>query len=65
MKFYLNGEEKDFNKKLSLYELFISLNLNLEGTVILLNDNIISQDDFHLSLKENDKVEVLRFVSGG
>ncbi len=40
--------------------------LKLEGLVVLLNDEVLKKEEFEgVSLKENDALEVLNFVSGG
>lgn len=65
MKFYLNGELTPLTTFLTISTLCKDLEINLNGTVILLNDDILQKDQYYFPIKENDKVEILRFVSGG
>lgn len=65
MKFYLNGELTPLTTSLTISTLCKDLEINLNGTVILLNDDILQKDQYYFPIKENDKVEILRFVSGG
>ncbi|SJZ63706.1 thiamine biosynthesis protein ThiS [Cetobacterium ceti] len=65
MKFYLNGELTPLTNSLTISTLCKNLEINLDGTVILLNDDILQKNQYYFPIKENDKVEILRFVSGG
>ncbi|MCJ8343472.1 MAG: sulfur carrier protein ThiS [Cetobacterium sp.] len=65
MKFYLNGDLTPSTTSLTISTLCKNLEINLDGTVILLNDDILQKDQYYFPIKENDKVEILRFVSGG
>lgn len=65
MKFYLNGESTPLTNSLTISTLCKNLEINLDGTVILLNGDILQKYQYYFPIKENDKVEILRFVSGG
>lgn len=66
MKIYLNGREENIPENTTLERL-----ISLKG---LISDNIIVEYNYDLVkrgtwpetvLKENDRVEILRFVGGG
>ena len=65
MKLLVNG--KSFSTKsrdvLSLIE---ELELNIDGMVVIHNETIIKKDQYqNFILSENDRLELLNFVSGG
>lgn len=65
MEILLNGKSKKIQSKdiLSLVE---ELELVLEGLVILHNEEVIKKNDYErIKILENDKIELLNFVSGG
>lgn len=65
MELNINGK-KVTTKNNDIFSLVAELSLNLEGLVVLHNDNIIKKDHYkEIILLENDKVELLNFVSGG
>lgn len=70
MNIELNGLKKDIEIDTSLNKFIENLseseNIDLSGTIILINDNLIKKKDWsNILLKENDKIEILSFVSGG
>ncbi|MCI6152546.1 sulfur carrier protein ThiS [Fusobacterium perfoetens] len=70
MKIILNGVEEEIEKEIILKEFIekisIEKNITLSGAVVLVNDNLIKKDNWQdVTIKENDVVEVLVFVSGG
>lgn len=70
MKIILNGVEEEIEKEIILKEFIekisIEKNITLSGAVVLINDNLIKKDNWQdVTIKENDVVEVLVFVSGG
>lgn len=70
MNIELNGLKKDIEIDTSLNKFIENLskseNIDLSGTIILINDNVIKKKDWsNILLKENDKIEILSFVSGG
>ena len=70
MKIVLNGVSENIEKEMLISEFIEKLssekNINLSGAVVLLNDELIKRDNWKdVSIKENDEIEVLTFVSGG
>lgn len=65
MEILLNGKTKKIAKA-ELLTLVEELSLSLEGLVVLHNDIIIKKENYeNIVIKENDKLELLNFVSGG
>ncbi|MBN1469653.1 MAG: sulfur carrier protein ThiS [Fusobacteriaceae bacterium] len=65
MTIFLNGKEKTIYSH-ELISLIKELELELESLVTILNEKVIPKNEYRsISLKENDKVEILNFVSGG
>ena len=70
MQILLNGVSENIEKEMLISEFIEKLsserNINLSGAVVLLNDELIKRDNWKdVSIKENDEIEVLTFVSGG
>lgn len=70
MQIVLNGVSENIEKEMLISEFIEKLssekNINLSGAVVLLNDELIKRDNWKdISIKENDEIEVLTFVSGG
>ncbi|MDY2981336.1 MAG: sulfur carrier protein ThiS [Fusobacterium sp.] len=70
MQIVLNGVSENIEKEMLISEFIEKLssekNINLSGAVVLLNDELIKRDSWKdVSIKENDEIEVLTFVSGG
>lgn len=67
MEIILNGEKKELEKiqVISIDKLLEHLEISKEGTVVLLNEEIITKENYNVEIYEGFKVEVLRFVSGG
>lgn len=70
MQIVLNGVSENIEKEMLISEFIEKLssekNINLSGAVVLLNDELIKRDNWKdVSIKENDEMEVLTFVSGG
>ncbi len=65
MEIKVNGKSEKLTTT-SLMAFLEEKKLKLEGLVVLLNDEILKKEDFEgITLKENDALEVLNFVSGG
>ena len=66
MTIIINGEEKTYEKELTLLEMMQALNLEDKVMAAAINMDIVKQEnwDSH-KLKEGDKVELLDFVGGG
>ena len=63
---FLKNIEKEMLISEFIEKLSSEKNINLSGAVVLLNDELIKRDNWKdVSIKENDEIEVLTFVSGG
>lgn len=66
MQITCNGEQREIKEGLSLLELLASLELPPDSIVAEVNKKIIDQNLLHAtSLRNGDKVELIRFVGGG
>mgnify|MGYP000868738739 FL=1 len=65
MELLVNGKILS-TKNRDILSLIEELELNIDGMVVIHNDNIIKKDKYqNLILNENDRLELLNFVSGG
>lgn len=63
---YVNGEKKEISDNFTLGDFLKSQEIEFESVVVELNGEIIETEDYQKTiLKENDRLEVLRFVGGG
>ncbi len=61
----LNGKSEKLTTR-SLIAFLKEKKLKLEGLVIILNDQVLKKEELDkITLKENDALEILNFVSGG
>ncbi|HPU41874.1 MAG TPA: sulfur carrier protein ThiS [Acetivibrio clariflavus] len=66
MNIILNGKNTELEKPVTLLELLELKGIDHEKVIIEYNYDILTRDDWNKTvLKENDNVEVLRFVGGG
>lgn len=66
MKIYVNGNSEALEPETTLLTLLQSKGVNPDTVVIVLNSEVIDRGNLaKVVLKENDKVDVLRFVGGG
>ncbi|WHH60696.1 sulfur carrier protein ThiS [Petroclostridium sp. X23] len=66
MEITLNGKKEVLDKEMTLLELIEYKGLNPISVVVEYNANIVKKEEWdNISLKENDTLEVLRFVGGG
>lgn len=66
MKVKINGKEKQLDDGLTVRQLLKQLNIPFETVVVELNGDIIYKEEYEkIILKDNDKVEIVRFVGGG
>lgn len=65
MELLVNG--KSFStKSRDILSLIEELELNIDGMVVIHNETIIKKDQYqNFILSENDRLELLNFVSGG
>lgn len=65
MEIKVNGKVEKLTTA-SLMEFLKEKELKMEGLVVLLNEEILKKEELAgVTLKENDSLEVLNFVSGG
>ena len=66
MKITVNGEEKTFEKGLTVALLVSKYGLKKEGVAVELNRKIIKKAGYEATiLQDGDKVEIVHFVGGG
>lgn len=66
MNLKLNGKTVKIRENISLYDFLLSMQFELERLVVELNFEIAPKEKWKdIILKENDTIEVLRFVGGG
>ena len=66
MKIIFNGAEKEFEREMSLAELMDSLGISRDTAAAEVNGELIKKSGYKgLTVKNGDKVEILRFVGGG
>ncbi|MBI5589679.1 MAG: sulfur carrier protein ThiS [Deltaproteobacteria bacterium] len=62
----INGKQEELTESISIGELLARKKLDFDSVVVEYNRLIINKADFHnFVMKENDTLEVLRFVGGG
>ena len=62
----VNGEDHSPAEAVTVFELIESFHLNPSLVAVELNGEICMRDEWKkTALKEEDKVEILRFVGGG
>ncbi len=66
MKITLNNKTKEIESNSTVEALLSSIGANLSISLVSINDNVISQDQFETHIIcENDVVDVMKFASGG
>jgi sulfur carrier protein len=66
MKVFINGESKDLTAEFTLDELLQHFSLPVERVAIELNKEVIRKKDWtNVTVKADDKIEIVHFVGGG
>ncbi len=66
MKIKVNGKNEIIEENINLEQYLKNKNINKNSVVVMLNENIIKKHSFENTfIKENDSIEILRFVAGG
>jgi sulfur carrier protein len=66
MQIIVNGENRSFNKEMTLEELLKALELEGKVMAAAVNMNIVKQNNWSsYKLEDGDKLELLDFVGGG
>jgi len=62
----LNGKEIKINKQISVQQLLIKENLEKKMLAVAINGSIIERQDYEqTTIKEKDRIEIVRPVGGG
>ena len=66
VKIKVNGKIKTVNEKNNLLNLINSLKIPIKKVAIELNEEIVDKRKLRkITLKKNDKVEIIHFIGGG
>lgn len=66
IKIILNGEERKFEKNLTISELIQTFEIDLTKVAIEKNLEIINFEDFEkITIADGDKIEMVHFIGGG
>lgn len=66
MKIIVNGEQKICKEAISVLELLKDIDIERDRVAVELNSNIIPKSKLgQITLKEDDKLEIVTFVGGG
>ena len=66
IKIKVNGKVKTITDKSTISELVKNLNIPMKKVAIELNQEIIDKKNINkISLKQNDKIEIVHFIGGG
>ena len=66
MKIILNGEVTQIDDNSTVLKVLQKYNLDPELTVVEINLTILKKEQFNtFFVKENDKIELIRFMGGG
>ena len=66
IKIKINGKIKDIDKNSKLYSIIKNFKIPLKKVAIELNEEIVDKKKLNkISLKTNDKIEIVHFIGGG
>lgn len=66
MQIYINGEAQTIAENTTITQLLAQLQVEEKIVAISLNANVVKKDTWEqVCLNENDKLELLQFMSGG
>lgn len=66
MQIILNGQPQEITAGLTVQKLVTKLGLENTAIVAEHNENILQKEDWDkINLKENDKIELIKFCGGG
>ncbi len=66
LKVKINGNFKEIENNISAFDLLNLKNLKIETIVFIANEQVIKKKQLkNYIIKQNDEIEILRFVSGG
>ena len=62
----VNGKIKEYENSITIENLILQEGYEKDIVVVEVNEKIIKKDEYNnLTLKDGDKVEILKFVGGG
>ncbi len=66
MKIIVNGEEKEFDRELTIKELVEELGIKVPNFAVAVGMDVIPKSEYETyKLKDGDRVEIVHFVGGG
>lgn len=66
MQIYINGKHQTIENEITITQLLKELQVEEKIVAISLNSSVVKKDTWsQVALKENDKLELLQFMSGG
>jgi thiamine biosynthesis protein ThiS len=62
----VNGSSRDLPEAMSLADLLAALGINLDGIAIAVNDAVVPRNAYKgHRLRDGDRIEIIKAVSGG
>ncbi|WP_457642175.1 sulfur carrier protein ThiS [Persephonella sp.] len=66
MKIVVNGEEREFDKEMTIEELVKTLGIKAPNYAVAVGMEVIPKSEYGTyKIKDGDKVEIVTFVGGG
>ncbi len=66
MNVKINGEDHTFNDNITLENIIKELNITINSIVAEVNGQVITKEKFsNTVIKDNDVIELIKFVGGG
>ena len=66
MRIYVNGEKRDYDKKMTVSDLLSELSLDQSKVAIEINLSIIPRSLYEKTeIRESDQIEIVHFIGGG
>ncbi len=66
MRIIVNGEEKEFDRELTIKELVEELGIKVPNFAVAVGMDVIPKSEYETyKLKDGDRVEIVHFVGGG
>ena len=66
MRLIINGENKEFNDGINLYQIVKELKIENKVMAAAVNMDIVKKENWkNFTPNEDDKIELLQFVGGG
>ncbi|MDP9018444.1 MAG: sulfur carrier protein ThiS [Candidatus Eremiobacteraeota bacterium] len=66
MRATINGQDREFERELTVAELLIELGVAQSGIAVCRNDQVVRRTALHeVAIVEGDRIEIIRAVAGG